>query len=204
MREAGRDDELDELDELTDAIRSADRASWNVDPWLMLEIAWRELPPPQTDVIQLGWGDYGAVRGFMHPRGDERAKLRESRSPLLQKSEPGVAPPGFHRWTRDTSWIRLVPTYPASRHRLVIEMGSPYPSILPSPNVDVRVNGGRVQSFVLDRTIRAYELDFETEPGEAIVIRLHAAVWSRAGEPASQGVRVDRVSVGPRESDEPG
>ena len=201
LREAGRDDELDEL---TDAIRSADRASWNVDPWLMLEIAWRELPPPQTDVIQLGWGDYGAVRGFMHPRGDERAKLRESRSPLLQKSEPGVAPPGFHRWTRDTSWIRLVPTYPASRHRLVIEMGSPYPSILPSPNVDVRVNGGRVQSFVLDRTIRAYELDFETEPGEAIVIRLHAAVWSRAGEPASQGVRVDRVSVGPRESDEPG
>ena len=198
LREAGRDDEL------TDAIRSADRASWNADPWLMLEIAWRELPAPRTDTIRIGWGDYGAVRNFMLPRGDERAQLLESRSPLFRKSEPGVAPAGFHRWTRGTSWIRLIPTYEASRHRLVIEMGSPYPSILPSPKVDVRVNGGRVHSFVLDRTIRAYALDIETEPGEAIAIRLDAPVWSRAGERASQGVRVDRISISRRESAESG
>ncbi len=59
-------------------------------------------------------------------------------------------------------------------------------------------------SFVLDRTIRAYELDVETEPGEEIAIRLDAPVWSRAGERASQGVRVDRISISRREPEESG
>ena len=51
------------------AIRQADRASWRRDPWLVLEIAWRELPPPRTDEVLLARNDYGAVRGMFHPRG---------------------------------------------------------------------------------------------------------------------------------------
>ena len=189
LREAGRDDEL------TDAIRSADRASWNADPWLMLEIAWRELPPPRTNELQVGWGDYGAVRGFTQPRGDERAREIEARSPIFQKSERGDVPPGLHRWSRGTAWIRLMPTYRSARHRLVLRMGSPYPSTLSSPEVEVRVNGSETRFFTLGRRVRDYELDVETEPGEAIEIRLDAPVWSRAGEPASQGIRVDRVTL---------
>jgi hypothetical protein len=195
LREAGENES-----ELTEAIRSADWVSWSADSWLMLEIAWRELPPPRTDMIRVGWGDYGAARGFMEPRGDERAREIESRSPLFQKSEPGTTPPGFHRWTRDTAWLRLIPTYRSTEHWLVIEMGSPYPSILPNPKVEIRVNGGRAQSFMLDRMMHAYELAIETRPGEPIVIRIDAPVWSRAGEPASQGVRVDRVSIRDRRS----
>ena len=42
--------------------------SWRTDPWLVLEAAWRELPPPRTDEIRVGGDDYGAVRGFFHPR----------------------------------------------------------------------------------------------------------------------------------------
>jgi hypothetical protein len=191
LREAGRGAEL------TDAIRTANRDSWYADPWIMLEIAWRELPPPVTDVVQLGWGDYGAVRGFTLPQGDVTTKPRDARS-MWKRSEPGFTPPGHHRFTRDKAWVRLIPTYLASEHRLVIEMGSPYPSILHAPEVRVAVKGGREESFVLDRTVRPYEIDVQTEPGDVIEVRLEAPLWSRAGERGPQGVRVDRVLVRPR------
>ena len=42
-------------------------ASFDGDPWLLLETAWRELPPPRGTVIELSRGDYGAVRGFLYP-----------------------------------------------------------------------------------------------------------------------------------------
>jgi tetratricopeptide (TPR) repeat protein len=128
LLEADRDDE-----EVNAAIRNADRVSWNVDPWLMLEVAWRELPPPTTNVIDVGRGDYGAVRGFLHPRGSVIARRIESQAPIFQKSQSGVTPPGFHRFSRGVAWIRMTPTYEAAAHRVVIAMGSPYPSTLVSP-----------------------------------------------------------------------
>jgi hypothetical protein len=60
------------------------------EPWLVLEIAWRELPPPRTDDVFVARNDYGAVRGMFHPRGidaeEERssqwARYEEAASPL--------------------------------------------------------------------------------------------------------------------------
>ncbi len=137
------------------------------------------------------------MRDFLHPRGDTRAESIESRSPIFRKSQAGVVPPGVHRFSRKVSWIRLIPSYRAAAHRVAIEMGSPYPSTLKAPRVDVTVNGGRTESFTLGREIQSYELDADAEPGAPIVIRIDSPIWSRAGERASQGVRVDRVTVSP-------
>ena len=191
VREAGHDNEL------TAAIEIADRDSWSVDPWIMLEVAWRELPPPITDIVQLGWGDYGAVRGFTLPRSDATEEQRDAAT-MGEKGALGYMSTGYHRFTRDKAWVRLMPTYRASKHRIVIEMGSPLPSILDAPEVSVTVNGGRAESIVLDRKVRGYAIDVDTEPGEVIEIRLDTPLWSRAWERGPQGVRVDRVQVRPR------
>ncbi len=53
--------------------RQLDRASWNADPWLVLEIAWRELPPRRADEVLVARGDYGAVRGFSIRAGAMRS-----------------------------------------------------------------------------------------------------------------------------------
>jgi hypothetical protein len=34
-----------------EARRALDRLSWDDDPWLVLEAAWRELPAPRTDEL---------------------------------------------------------------------------------------------------------------------------------------------------------
>jgi hypothetical protein len=62
LADAGR------LDESAAAMGAAHRCPGTAIPWLVLEIAWRELPPPRTNVIVVGGLDYGAVRGFLHPR----------------------------------------------------------------------------------------------------------------------------------------
>ncbi|HEY2940951.1 MAG TPA: hypothetical protein VGN09_00825, partial [Vicinamibacteria bacterium] len=142
-------------DEAAHALRRADVLSWNTDPWLVLEIAWREVPPLAAEEIVLGQGDYGMVRGFLHPRGvDPRIsgpRLEWNKYEQLGGPQP---PPGPHRWTLGRAWLRLVPAQDAGEHEITLFMGSPFPSPLDAPVVTVRVNGGPATRFRLDREIR--------------------------------------------------
>jgi hypothetical protein len=45
--------------------------------------------------------------------------------------------------------------------------------------------------------VRPYTLRVRPAPGEPIVVELVAPTWCRVGEPAEQGVRVDRMAVTP-------
>jgi hypothetical protein len=76
-------------------------------------------------------------------------------------------------------------------------MGSPFPSPVTAPAVEVRVNGGSPQRFTLSPEIRPYALRAETPAGQALTIEIVSPTWCRAGEPADQGVRLDRVVVAP-------
>jgi hypothetical protein len=76
-------------------------------------------------------------------------------------------------------------------------MGSPFPSPLPSPEVTVRATGAAPQHFRLTREIAPYAVRARPMPGRAIEVSIEAPTWCRVGEPADQGVRVDRVEVQP-------
>jgi hypothetical protein len=178
------------------AVTAADRTSWQTDPWLVLEIAWRELPPPRTDEVLLARNDYGAVRGFFHPRGLDPDAV--GRSPLWN-DYTGAAPqppPGPHRWTRREAWVRLMPTTAASAYDVTIEMGSPFPSPNASPAVTVMAQDGVAHEMTLTAAIQpcSFRVAAPTA-GQPLVMRIESPVWSRLGEPADQGVRVDRVAV---------
>ncbi len=182
------------------ALRAADALSWNQDPWLALELAWRELPAPRTDAIALGagTGDYGAVRGFLHPRGDDprlaRGRMWNDYARLGSIERP---PPGAHRWSRARAALRLIPVTPAARYDVTLWMGAPFPSTLVAPTVTVSA-GHSVARFTLGRAVAAYTLPVDAPAaGTALVVRLDAPTWTRIGEPAEQGVRVERLSVTP-------
>ena len=178
------------------ALRQADRASWDVDPWLVLEIAWRELPPPRTDEVLLARNDYGAVRGMFHPRGIDAADDRSSQ--WARYEEGGSPPPGPHRWTRGRAWVRLLPTAAAAAYDVTVEMGSPFPSPNSAPVVMVRGNDGVAHAQALTAAVQPYTFRVGgVRSGEPLVLRFDSPVWSRAGEPADQGIRIDRVSVRP-------
>jgi hypothetical protein len=180
----------------TRPVREADRTSWETDPWLVLEVAWRELPPPRTDEVLVARNDYGAVRGLFQPRGLDPDVSGKSPQWSDYSEGAGPRPPaGPHRWTRRLAWVRLVPTQPAAAYDVTIEMGSPFPSPVSSPVVTVRGNDGASHAFTLSPTIQSYTFRIAARPGEPLLLRLASPVWSRAGEPADQGVRVDRVSV---------
>ncbi|PYQ50179.1 MAG: hypothetical protein DMF78_16365 [Acidobacteria bacterium] len=177
-------------------VAQLDTVSWATDPWLVLEAAWRELPPPETDEVLLARNDYGAVRGFFHPRGLDLAA--DHREWAQYGSEGGpVPPPGAHRWTRGHAWIRLRPTRLAPAYDVTIEMGSPFPSPHAAPEVIVTGNDGVAHGQTLGPEVRPYTLRIAAPPGEPLVLRIDSPVWSRLAEPADQGVRVDRVSVRP-------
>jgi 4-amino-4-deoxy-L-arabinose transferase-like glycosyltransferase len=174
----------------------ADTLSWGVDPWVVLEIAWRELPPPRTDEIRLGQGDYGAVRGFLHPRGVDPRVMGSTRWVDLERFG-GSVPPGRHRWSLHRAFIRLVPTQRASSYDLTLYMGSPYPSVLTNPVVTVRVGGREEGRFTQAPEIRPYRLRVAAPPGGELLLELEAPSWNRGGEPAEQAIRVDRLTVTP-------
>jgi len=180
------------------ALRQLDRLSWNTDPWLVLEIAWRELPAPRADEVLLARGDYGAVRGFFHPRGTDPGfaapRLEWNKYERLGDVLP---PPGGHRWSRGRSWIRLRPATSAPAYDVTLEMGAPFPSTLIAPRVEVRVNDGPATTWTLTTEVKPYVVRAAIRPGDAIVVRIDAPTWCRSGEPAEQGVRVDRLSVTP-------
>jgi hypothetical protein len=76
-------------------------------------------------------------------------------------------------------------------------MGSPFPSTRTSPGVKVRIGSAEASRIALDGEVKPYRLRAVVPAGEALIVRLDAETWSRAGEPADQGVRVDRMTVRP-------
>ncbi len=184
-REMGRDAEAAE------AQRKLDEMSWTADPWLVEEAAWRELPAARGREVRVGDGDYGFVRGFFHPRGGDPSLLR-SWNHYDDPSRP-QPPPGTHRWTRGQAWVRIVPADPAPAHELTLVMGSPFPSPVSSPTVAVRVTGGSPRRFTLSPELKAYTCRIATPPGRPVLVEIDSPTWCRAGEPADQGIRLDRA-----------
>lgn len=181
------------------ALRTAHVLSWDVDPWLLLEEAWRELPPPRADEIQLGGFDYGAARGFHHPRGIDPALVRHRREIRNYSAGDGpVPPPGLHRWSRGTAFLRLRPARTAGAYTLTLAMGSPFPSPIGHPTVAVSINGSPAQSVRLEPEMREYRFDAAAARDSVVQVRLDCPTWSRVGEPTDQGVRVDFLRVRPR------
>ena len=165
--------DLGRTEEMHAAVRAANGVAWAADPWLALEAAWRELPAPRTAGFHLGWDDHGAVRGFLHPHADR------------------------YRWTRGTSWLRLVPPERAAAYDVTLEMSSPPPSPRPHPEVEVRVRGGAAATFTLSPELRAYTLRTPAPAGEELRLELRAPTWNRSDAFADQGVVVERVTVAP-------
>jgi hypothetical protein len=190
LHDAGRTEEAEA------ALRDADTYSWNLEPWGALEIAWTELPPPRTNEVRLGvgQGDYGAVRGFLYPAGEAPFLKRYQ---IWNKYPPDALPPGPHRWSRHRAWLRLVPLEPAPEYELTLLMGSPLPSPLAEVTVAVRADGGAPVRFDVGRELRPCSLKVSPRPGEPIVVQIDTPTWCRAGEPAEQGIRVDRLRVRP-------
>jgi hypothetical protein len=166
LREAGREQEADQR------LREAYQFSWNVDPWLALEVAWRELPPPRTDEILLGKDDYGAVRGFLHPRGD-------------------------HRWSGHRAEIRLIPVTAAPSYDVTVQMGSPEPSPNATPTVHVHAAGSSDVAFTLSREVQPYTFRTAAPMAGPLLIEIEAPTWNLPDQPPEQGVRVDRMTVVP-------
>jgi 4-amino-4-deoxy-L-arabinose transferase-like glycosyltransferase len=158
-------------EEAARAVERANAASFEGDPWLLLETGWRELPPPRGQAIELARGDYGAVRGFLHPLGDRR-------------------------WSRHRAWLRLAPP-PAPSYAVTLEMASPLPAPRPDPTVTVRVRGGAQARFTLSADMRAYRLVTAAPADAVLVVELESPTWNRPGAPAEQGVQVSRMTVTP-------
>lgn len=192
LRELGRDAEA------AGARYALDEISWSADPWLVEEAAWSELPAARADEVRLADGDYGFVRGFFHPRGGDpglgRTRLEWNHYEQLGGPQP---PPGPHRWTRGRAWIRLLPSDPAPAHELTLVMGSPFPSPVASPTISVRVGVAPPHRLTLSSEIKAYTLRIDTPPGRPVLIEIDSPTWCRSGEPADQGIRLDRVLLSP-------
>ena len=192
LRNAGRTDAANA------ALRDLHRFEWDFDPWLLQQAAWRELEAPRTSDLVIGGDDSGAILGFFHPRGDD-PRMSAHRLEWNKYAPPGpVPPPGLHRWTRHRAFIRIEPEQQAAAYRVTITMGSPFPSPHASPNVTVRI-GGRNEQRTLNTELRDYVFEnVKQDTGSpAIVIRIDCPTWNAVGEPAEQGIRVDRVRVEP-------
>jgi hypothetical protein len=187
LREAGRDAEAAE------ALKAAHTLSWHADPWLVLEAGWRELPPPRTSSVRVGEDDYAAVRGFFHPQPAPQVGLAWAR----YGGDGPAPPPGPHRWTRGRAWLRLRPLDAVPAQVVTLEMGSPFPSPLESPEVTVSIQDGPPRKVTLGRDVRPYEFPVAGIPaGATLLVRIDSPTWSRPGQPAEQGVRVERLTVG--------
>ena len=87
----------------------------------------------------------------------------------------------------------MVPGDPAPAHELTLVMGSPFPSPVSSPNISIRANGGPPYRFTLSPEVKTYTLRIETSPGRPVLVEIDSPTWCRAGEPADQGIRLDRA-----------
>ena len=64
----------------------------------------------------------------------------------------------------------------------------------------MRVGNAEPSRLTLHREVKPYGLRAVLPAGHPLVVRLDSPTWSRAGEPADQGVRVDRMTVAPSTS----
>jgi hypothetical protein len=158
--------------DVADAVAEANAFSWNVDPWLALEVAWRDLPAPVTDEVRLAAGDYGAARGFSNA-------LRDG------------------RWTRHRAWLRARPATAAPAYEVTLWMGSPAPSPHETPVVRVTTPDGQESRFTLSRAVAPFRLRAVPDAGGVVTLRIDAPTWNRLREPAEQGVLVERMTVTP-------
>ena len=76
-------------------------------------------------------------------------------------------------------------------------MGAPFPSTLESPEVTVRATGGEARRFRLRPQLSPYVVRAAPAAGQPLEVEIDAPTWNRVGEPAEQGVRVDRMEVRP-------
>lgn len=185
--------ECSSVEEATRALSAAQLLSWRADPWLVLEAAWRELLPTRADEIRVGGDDFGAVRGFYHPRPAPQPGLEWAR----YGADGPSPPPGPHRWTRRRAWLRLRPATAAPAYQVTIDMGSPFPSPLESPEVKVTIGDGQPRRVALGREVQPYTFQAAAPTDGVLLVRIDAPTWNRPGEPAEQGVRVDRLRVEP-------
>jgi 4-amino-4-deoxy-L-arabinose transferase-like glycosyltransferase len=159
------------VEEAARATAEANAASFDGDPWLLEETAWRELPPPRGTTIELARGDYGAVRDFLHPLDGRR-------------------------WTRHRAELRLIPPS-APSYEVTLEMASPPPAPRPDPTVTVRVRGGAEARFTLTAEMRPYRFVTPAPPDGVLRVEIESPTWNRTNEPAEQGVQVSRMTVVP-------
>jgi tetratricopeptide (TPR) repeat protein len=152
------------------ALALAHAFSHEANAWQALEAAWRELPAPRATEVSLGAADYGAVRGFM---------------------APGAA----GRWSRARAWLRLRPPEPADLYEVTIEMGSPEPSPLAAPEVQLRAGDGGWRRVSLDRQARPFVLRARPGKDGAVVVELRAPAWTRRGSAPELGVLVRRFAA---------
>ncbi len=164
--------ELGRVDEARDAAAEANRIALLVDSWILLEVAWRALPPPRTDEVLLARGDLGAVRHFLQPKGD-------------------------HRWSRPRARVRMRPRTVAPGYDLVIEMGAPPPSPDGGADVQVAVDGGETRRLRITAAFAEYRLPVPAPADGVVEVELRARPWSRSGQSAAQGVAVRRVALVP-------
>lgn len=179
------------------ALLRAHEISWNSDPWLALEVAWARLPAPRVDEIEVGGLDYGAVRGFLHPRGSPG--VGQGRTWTDRDREDGLqVPRGVHRWSRARAWLRLVPVTPAAAYDATLWLGVPPPGRL-TPGSHARFLSGASEVVCeLTESVAPCRLRVPAPaPGQPLLFELLAPVWNRAGEPADQGVRVERLKLTP-------
>jgi 4-amino-4-deoxy-L-arabinose transferase-like glycosyltransferase len=166
LRAAGREGEA------ARALRAAQVLASRRGSWPALEIAWRELPPPRGDALELPRDELGGARGLHDARGGTR-------------------------WTSRTAWLRLQPETPAAEYDVALELASPPPAPDPAPTVEVRVRGGPTARFTLERAFRAYALRVPAAAERPLELEIRAPVWLQVGVRAELGVAVRRMTVTP-------
>jgi tetratricopeptide (TPR) repeat protein len=137
-----------------------------------LEVAWRELPPPRADRIEMGATDLGAIRGF-------------------HVLEDGA------RWTRPRAWLRLVPPSAGGTWDVTLAMGAPAPAPLPRPVVTIRAAGNDPIRLALGPEVQDHTVTLRRAGEGPLLVEVLAPAWSRSGGIVDRGVLVKSLEMRP-------
>jgi hypothetical protein len=85
----------------------------------------------------------------------------------------------------------------APAYDVTLDLGSPEPSPHAAPRVRVWVEDGAAAEWMIGRGVASYTLRTAAPADGVLRIGLRAPTWNRTGQPAEQGVRLDRVRVTP-------
>ena len=174
---------------LDEGVREFHTAEWDIDPTLLQEAAFAELPPPSTDLLIVGGNDVGAVKDFSYPWPHPARDTPK----IWADGAPHDSVP--HRWTRPGARLRIAPSVrgPAT---ITLRMGVPFPGPQSGTPVRVRVNG---QAFEVTVTSEMRDFRFEAILADRVLeVRLDAPVWNRSDQPMNQGIRVETLAVSAR------